>query len=79
MTPLSIQIKLYLELTPSRNNLKFTKLKSIWKKINPKMEVLCFESKNIYGDEKYNHNYEKVYITIRELVALAYYKLVYKI
>ena len=55
------------------------RLKSIWKKINPKMEVLCFESKNIYGDEKYNHNYEKVYITIRELVALAYYKLVYKI
>jgi uncharacterized SAM-binding protein YcdF (DUF218 family) len=55
------------------------RLKSIWKKINPKMEVLCFESKNIHGDEKYNHNYEKVYITIRELVALAYYKLVYKI
>ena len=55
------------------------RLKSIWKKINPKIEVLCFKSKNIYGDEKYNHNFEKVYITIRELVTLTYYKLLYKI
>jgi uncharacterized SAM-binding protein YcdF (DUF218 family) len=55
------------------------RLKLIWKKINPKIEVLCFKTKNIYGDEKYNHNFEKVYITIRELVALTYYKLLYKI
>ena len=55
------------------------RLKLIWKKINPKIEVLCFKSKSIYGDEKYNHNYEKVYIIIRELAALTYYKLFYKI
>lgn len=55
------------------------RLKLMWKKINPKIEVLRFKSKAIYGDEKYNHNYEKIYVTIRELVTLTYYKLVYKI
>lgn len=55
------------------------RLKLTWKKINPKIEVLCFKSNSIYGDEKYNHNYEKIYVIIRELVALTYYKLFYKI
>jgi len=55
------------------------RLKLIWEKINPKIEVLRYKSKNIYGNEKYNHNYEKVYITLKELVTLIYYKLVYKI
>lgn len=64
-------------LVSSPEHLK--RLKLTWKKINPKIEVLCFKSKSIYGDEKYNHNYEKIYVIIRELVALTYYKLFYKI
>ena len=55
------------------------RLSLTWKKINPKIEVLCFKSQSLYRDEKYNHDYEKIYIIIRELVALTYYKLFYKI
>jgi len=55
------------------------RLRLTWKKINPKIEVLCFKSQSLYRDEKYNHDYEKVYIIIRELITLTYYKLFYKI
>ena len=55
------------------------RLKLLWVKINPKIEVLRYKSESIYKNEKYNHNYEKVYITLKELVTLIYYKLAYKI
>jgi teichuronic acid biosynthesis glycosyltransferase TuaG len=55
------------------------RLKLLWNKINPKIEVIFFASKSFYKNDKYNHNLDKILIISRELLTLVFYKLFYKI
>lgn len=55
------------------------RIKQTWKKINPNLILLFKESTSIYGNKKFDHSLEKVQHLLREILAIAYYKLKYNI